>query len=933
MRMIRNGGIIVARRTRTSTRGLLSQQQQQQQPSTTPLLSLRFLTAAAAPNGKSSKALMASKPPPKQTWRTKKKRAGAAAAATASGGGDDVDVDASHSATSWVPPAYRGLGAEVRKHRPGRFSDHRSGRSFNNRGGTHRAGGRSADRDHRPGRRHHEREHLSSPSSTSHHHGKPTAEVLDSEDAERAMHAQRVKEESLFILFQDLMRLAPQYRNHFQKDSFTLICDDDSRVLPSSNVLQKRIHDVLKGIHVSDVPVEWKQVEGSAWDFQSVCRALLHMCSISCSLTSSIKYNDKDASKYVDLAEFVLLQLVQLGRDRSLFVNSVKHWITTGIPNESAKNAGAAAVAVVDDESPRTVTGWFSRLVGGFVPSLAAAPVVIQQEARTTTITVDESCDTVNEEEASASSSSSSAITGLDDPTLQQTKRLFRTVLGNIAATARLQPNNVAEYVADDGDVAEVVKTSVDDRAAYEVASRRMLDLLDRMPSSWPPDTEAFRYVMEILGRAGTLESARMCKNVYHRYSSGKYRLNFALVLEAYLEAVMRETDKRKTMDLVGEVLDILNWQWNVWLPNQRVSSHRLERIVHGSIALHCMAVAEMGKVPGMCERGEQIMKRALGGTLYTQFRQEVLADNPKVDTQTLPLANFLAQLFASSGDSGRVDLAKKILKYMMQHDSDRVSRFAVFPNVNACNAVLFALLERYEGKLVTEIYDVETAQADFDFARDVLDYMNGRSEMGCWPNADTHGLMFRFLDAVSPADIGNIAEDLISMIEMRQFLSRSSDDTLSLSTYHRVMRYWLQEAKTPPASVKESRGVACERAVRLLKKLEVQSIPMTLSDSALGYTSVKNLYDVSLRPVRLTYKMALQICVDTFEPDDQEKAAAIAIEVYKMMIKRRFDVDDDTESLLTICSSRLAPESENRRNIEELLNLSMIQHEAIRLA
>jgi hypothetical protein len=135
-------------------------------------------------------------------------------------------------------------------------------------------------------------------------------------------------------------------------------------------------------------------------------------------------------------------------------------------------------------------------------------------------------------------------------------------------------------------------------------------------------------------------------------------------------------------------------------------------------------------------------------------------------------VVNYLAQLYASSGNYDHVELVNKMLKYMMQHDRDGIGSFMFFPNGDTCNAVLLALLERYEGTSASDI-DTEVTEVDFYFARGVLDYMCGRSKTACWPDSTTHELMLRFLDALNPADIKNIAEDLVSTIEARQFLSR----------------------------------------------------------------------------------------------------------------------------------------------------------------
>jgi hypothetical protein len=717
--------------------------------------------------------------------------------------------------------------------------------------------------------------------------------------------AKREKEKRIFSLQQDFMRLALRYRKHFQKDATAPLEDDDKGVLPSCRILQKRILDVLKGIHKPDAPVDLKLLQDTDEDFRSLSRVLQHMGSISCSLTNLSQYYDTDSREYVDLAECLVLQLVKLDQDRSLLVESAKnHW--TGNSKEPPVSALPASTNGDDEESPpqqqSSVTGWFSRLVEGLVPSFHVA----EQQADAP------GAATLELEQATAPVEVDPAFTiPQDDISLQATKRLFRNVMASIASTVRRwgteeQQNSFSPATA---------TMVVDDRSAYETTARRMMDLLDRMPSSWAPDTEALCYIMEILCRGGTLRSARMCHAVYNRHTSNRCRLQFTLVLEAYLEAVMRETNKERLLVLVEDVMDALSTHWNSSLP-----THRVERIMHCSIALNCMAVAGAGAVPGMCERGELISKRALGGQIYAQLRQEIYAEKPKVDAHTLPVANYLAQLFASSGDDGRVELAKKMLNYMIQHDRNGGSRFMVFPNVETCNAILFALVKRYEGKSASE-NDMEAAQADFDFAQCVLDYMYGRSETVCWPNSNTHVFMFRFLDALNPADIGNIAEDLLTTMESRQFLSRSDTDMITLSTYHRVLRYWLQVAKSPPSSKTERRSIACQKAFLLLRRLEVQSIPVALSDSFLSSTVVKNLYNISLRPVRKTYKLVLQICVDTSEPNDHDNAASIAFEVYRMMIKRGIDTGDDTQNLLTMCCSRLAPESEKRKEIEEFLS------------
>lgn len=870
---MRNGSLVVERQSRRcASRNLLSH------PPTAPRM---IVVRPVASNKPSSKQ----QPSPKQAWRTAKKKKVSSKIAILSSVSPTIPTppppSSLFSLPSWVPPAYRGVV-------PSQDNEGRKKYDRNQRSATGRF----------EKKRHFEKERRPFVLRRS------QSEITELEDQERALTAKRKREEQLISLFQDLVRLSSQYRTQFQKGDISLLPYDSLRDLPLGKFLEKRIVAALKGIHEPDAPIDWKQIQKTEEDFRSLCRVLQYMCSISCSLTNVSQYgNNTDSRKYVDLAELLFLQLVQLAQGRSLLVESTRKWSNT---LKAIQPANTTYNGYGDKATQSAIGGWFSRFVGNFVPYIKITvpeekPVTVSERDASTTV-LDEPFSIPNQE----------------DSDLHSPKRLFRRVMSCIASTVRKSAVDELNGETSEGYKAakETAKNPVEQQA-YEATARRMLDLLDRMPSSWTPDTEAIRYIMEMLCRSGTLQSARMCHVVFQRHTCSQYRLQFSLVLEAYLEATMRETDKEKLAVLVEEVLNVLYMQWDASLPK-----HRLDRILQCSITLNCMSVAGVGVVPGMCERGGSMAKRALGRQVFSQLKEEMRAEKPRVDPQTLPVINYLAQLYASSGDDVQVGMAKQMLNYMTQHDSYGVGRFMVFPNVDTCNAVLLALIQRYEGKSVNE-KDMKAAQVDFDFARGVLEYMYKRSEVECWPNSTTLALMFRFTDARNPADIGNIAEDLLSMIEARQFLSQSKDTAkITLSTYHRVLRYWMQAAKSPSFQSAENRDVACERAHYLLEKLEVQSMPIVLSDNFLRFTAVKNLYDINLRPMRNTYKMVLQICVDTSEPGDHEKAASIAFQVYLLMIKRGFATGMDTEKLLLTCCNRLAPESTKRKEIEEFFSL-----------
>jgi hypothetical protein len=708
--------------------------------------------------------------------------------------------------------------------------------------------------------------------------------IIENDETERILLAKRDKEERIDALFKELMLLSGMYRKHFDQNH------DATRPSYATLNIQAGLRDVLHGIHISDRPVSKKQVEDSEVDFRYLCQALRHMCSLSCGLSNLAKYNDKDAKKYVDLAEFLLLQLVQLDQDRRELIATA---VDSIVPEHSQRSRNGTREPHFEDESLRTVTGWFSKLVEGFVPSLATAPSESSKPA-----------DATNDNRASKVAPS---LTSEDDPGVQSMKRLCRLVLKNIASSVQLSsdaqevslPNRMKPKV-DVMPPVDTMKISDEQRLAFEKCARRMLDIVDQMPASWPPDAEAVRYIMEMLCRSGTLPAARLCNAVHQRFSNADCKLQFALVLDSYLEAIRREKDQDKVTIVVCEAIDLMNSQWNASWP-----SHRVERILHCSIVLNCMAVGNMGRLSGMCERGDVMVMRTLGSHMSQSFRQELDADNPKVDSQTLPLANYLSHLYATSDDEGRIYAAKKVLKYMM-HSHNGIA----FPNTDTCNAVLTALIRLNESKSVKE--RVDAASQDFEFAKDVLRFM---METGCDPNESTLNVLFRFLEVTNPSDIGAVAEDFLVTVETQQLLSQSSDVKIRLATYHRVMKYWLQSAQS---SSSRSGGLACERAFRLLRRLEVQSIPCSLSDTALDSIEVKSLYDIGLRPLRKTYKMVMQICAETSDSEDHEKAAAIALKVQRMMLKRRFPLGEDSDGLMDACLSRLAPDSTARREIEE---------------
>lgn len=161
---------------------------------------------------------------------------------------------------------------------------------------------------------------------------KPEVPTKVVDDKQRALIAKREKEEQLFSLYRSLVRLAPRYRTRYRLNvvttTTTLSSDDHRRGIPSIQLLAKRIVAVLQDIHEPDAPLDGKQIQDTEEEFRSHCRVLQHMCSVTCTLTHLSQYgDDTDGCRhYVDLAELLLLQTMQLVQDRFLLIKSARHW-------------------------------------------------------------------------------------------------------------------------------------------------------------------------------------------------------------------------------------------------------------------------------------------------------------------------------------------------------------------------------------------------------------------------------------------------------------------------------------------------------------------------------------------------------------------------------------------------------------------------------
>jgi hypothetical protein len=765
---------------------------------------------------------------------------------------DTPDVDNDDFVLSWVPPAYRGIdlgtkngasrvgqGPETLNSKPKRSGRFRSAR-------TRSSSARQAKVE------------------------KP--DLLLRILPEEAFYAKQEKEEVIEDAIKELLLAASSYRKHFSTISNSSSLDNGTSTQTLNKAMKNRVASALRDIHPAE-SAEQKQVLDSEADFRTICRALQQICSTSCSLSSLWKYGDKDGVKYADLSELTLTELVKLNIERSQ------------LRTKASTSDSEGETAILESaKSKLSVSGWFSDLIEGFVPSLVSS----------------------SKSKIKSKDEESETFVALDDSTLLSIQRLLKNVLASIAFTTQapeLFGNEETRLVVNP------LKTE-EDQVSFEKVGRRMLNLLDSTSLLVEVDGETVQLPMEMLCRAGTLSSARLCNEIFQQYYSRTCQAPFPLVLEAYLESIKRETDQDTLLDFVEEVMGLLVAQWNISLP-----THRVERILQVSIVLNCMAEADMGKVKGMSESGDLLVKRALGGKTFTQFFQEVHSDDPKVDNQAIPIANALVHLYAGSGQKPLLATAKKLLKYMMNEQEDTMLLAALYPTVGACNAVLTSLVQSSTEDEVA----VRPSKSDFNaknstksenfmFGLSVLNFMLSRSGAACFPNITTYELVFSLLEAANPKNIGIIGEELLFSIEASNMMNGAVSFSLPIHKYDSVLKFWLLTVKNKHLETFRfgERVVPCRRAFSLLEKLEIRSRPWMLSNSALKEATVKNLYDPHLRPTRTTYLLVLQVCANTSEIEHQEEASQIAEEVYQLMAKRKMFNDDCMNMLLESCPNHL---------------------------
>jgi len=835
----------------------------------------------------------------------------------------------------------------------------------------------------------------------------PRQQGQDDEEATRALQGQRRRsrgqqrrrrehrqqeirrlEEDLRGLQDDLVRLCKNYRGAF------LFTNDDVDAAAtrgsssfernsSSDLLSKkirigyvdanerrraeirtsaaRIRTLFGDVHADVAVVDWRRsIVDTETTFRNLCRALQDVVRVAAELyrlendiddTGDVDgvddddddedNNDDDGSgdsgtasngrsttatgstgasrELIGLAEAGLAALVKLRSDRSLVVESTKTWGQQRLSSSSSDSTSAAAAS---SSSP------FQAFINTVRRHLGEYDRAAQRGQ-----------DEDQDDQDGDDDDEKIGPTAHADPDLGVTQRLFSVVIDAVVSHANAEAEKSSSSSAADPDEEANRRRNV-----YEQASRRMIALLDVMPSSWLPDTAIVQQIMEMLCRAGFLESARACHLTFMRHPINHHRLRFSLVLQAYLEAVQREPDDEKVLLAVQEAIGALHGEWNDNLPK-----NQFERVVHGSFVLNCLCAAEHRgvSVPGGKASAEFIVKRTMSGEAYGALQDQLHSDKPAVvDTRVLPLIHRLAQLY-TMGEDPNFEHARRLLSCIIQHDRQEGGKFMILPMVDTFNAVLLSSVLEYErgekkpSKLKLhdqhqkgQVEEHDDITKTLDYANSLLQFMLSVRDTSFWPNEETFTLLFRLLSATKPKDIGQRAENILDKLEIRRAIS-SDDDyggsgvQISLSIYHRVLRCWLEAAKGDDAAHGK---ISAERALRILDKIEIQSMPFLMSDQEVLIQS-RPFYDIKLRPSRRTYRLVQQICLHAMDHRDDEDGAnqnsaalAVAFAVYEKLLAREMvaagggtGIGSDYD-ILAQCVAKIPAESAEREAAEARL-------------
>jgi hypothetical protein len=372
---------------------------------------------------------------------------------------------------------------------------------------------------------------------------------------------------------------------------------------------------------------------------------------------------------------------------------------------------------------------------------------------------------------------------------------------------------------------------------------------------------------------------------------------------------------------IIDEAYDFLidNWEREA----TAISNERLQAVavMLRIIAFTCRKLNKTDKekedkekeeIMTMYERADSLLQLAVGNESAAELLRQIEKKDSDISVQLTPLLDPLALLYASSGDSERVELARKMLDHMMKNVGK--GRFFAYPTTKTCNVVLKTMVDKYCDESIDQ-KEPESEQ-DLLFSSKLLSFMYKQTEAACTPDRVTLEQTMNLLDVANLADAGPRAQKILSVVESYYLLSESSEPGVPLSLYHRVLNSWLATASRQDGGS----DVCCaEQALWMVERMELRSTPVFLSDKLLKASAYPYIYDTEARPTGLTYGMMLQICVATTNNGHFHKAAEIALRVSKKLVTLEA-FDSRHSAQLRSCSDKIPKESDLWKEIDSFL-------------
>ena len=782
---------------------------------------------------------------------------------------------------AWVPLAYR----RTRSRTPPRSGKATNNNSSGAKTDSFRSSGKRAPRRRRGGSRGAADNHKSNTSS----HGRLTWRVEKAKDkfADLQKELERQFHNYQQMLLRETAATATTTKQPPGKD--------EKNLSGKSPQVMIALLTQLSDLHINSNSESWEDVQKTEKEFRQLCILVGDMITAASKIQKTVlieagikgqQQEKEDMTYFCQLSEQLLLTLIDMQNDRCQFVESTPGHQTD--PNDTTNT---------------TSDGWLSWLKSKVLDNPWPAPGSSSNND-----------DNDNDKNPSTCLAHEDPLCG---PRLEH-----------------LQNISVAMAMTHREDLKD------ENHTPFQKMRRpqRLQQLFEKMPPTVEPDVTSVKNLMDAYASVGSYESAKACEAIYERYPDVQGE-TLGILLHAFYLAIRKSPRKQECSKAAIRAEEAVRQKWGTFVTAEDSSNttttatshdqYEENKFVHCAKALLCLHATGTDAIPDVINRADSLVDLCIGRDNFEElFRNGNLEGLWKVAPAnlTLPLLNCLVLIYAQGRDSSRVDLAKKLLKILLEDPDFKGSKDIPFPDVRTCKAVVNGLItindrkkwDRASSRRGNRNNEAAASRADksreiLDYGMEILDLMFARSP--CWPDQSYFHSLFRVLIMARPKNAGHLADDILARMHIRQCFEKSDFSVATRKTYHYALRCWIVSAE---ASVPD----AAKRAFELLEMMEAQSLPLMSSTNNKKDSDGSFIYNWTITPDRSTYQLVMKVCSATRAYSEKENALDIALAVDKMMKRREILPSSDTYALLFSCVANLLPEHSKRRQkvTEQLL-------------